>query len=141
MSKSRIIGAGNAGSLGYNANVNLNTAGGTKKQGFPSITGYRPREIDNIVKTKATGDKRDFIFSMNQIGGIGRGISPYNPSADGIYKREPYRYVLPTYSIVYNDTSNNDISNNPISPDPSNNPIQSGGGGGGGPGNLYGGGI
>lgn len=36
MSKARIIGAGNAGSLIYNTNVNLDTAGGTKKQGYPS---------------------------------------------------------------------------------------------------------
>ena len=134
MSKARIIGAGNAGSLGYGANVNLNTAGGTKKQGSPASLGYRPQEIDRVIKTKATGDKRDFIFSMNQIGGIGRGISPYNPSADGIHKQEPYKYVPPSYYWVSPDIPSPiypDLSNNPINPGPGINP---GGGGGIGPG-------
>jgi hypothetical protein len=35
MSKARVIGAGSAGSTIYGCNVNLNTAGGTKKQGLP----------------------------------------------------------------------------------------------------------
>ena len=39
MSKSRIMGAGTAGSTIHNCNVNLNTAGGSKKQGFPFTLG------------------------------------------------------------------------------------------------------
>ena len=35
MSKARVIGACSAGSTIYNCNVNLNTAGGNKKQGLP----------------------------------------------------------------------------------------------------------
>ena len=35
MSKSRMLGAGNASSTVYGANVNLKTCGGNKKQGLP----------------------------------------------------------------------------------------------------------
>ena len=47
MSKSRIIGAGCAGSTIYNCNVNLNTAGGTKKQ----VTTVAKTDLDSLKKS------------------------------------------------------------------------------------------
>jgi len=88
MSKARVIGACSAGSTIYHCNVNLNTAGGNKKQGLPFQLDRRTFQ-HRAVKRLATGDKRDYIFTMNQIGGIGR-VSWY--PRDGIRPREPYKY-------------------------------------------------
>jgi hypothetical protein len=91
MSKSRIIGAGSAGSTIYHCNVNLDTAGGTKKQGLPYLlTGqtYNKRWIG----VKAVGNKRDTIFTMNQLNGVGH-VKWY--SEDGLHNRTPYKYVPP----------------------------------------------
>lgn len=86
MSKSRIIGAGIAGSTIYNCNANLNIAGGTKKQGLP----FSPNErILNYraIKIKATGVNRDVIFTMNQIGGIGHTTTV---TRGGVRPKAPY---------------------------------------------------
>ena len=88
MSKARVIGACSAGSTIYHCNVNLNTAGGNKKQGLPFQLDRRTFQ-HKTVKRLATGDKRDYIFTMNQIGGIGR-VAWY--PRDGIRPRAPYKY-------------------------------------------------
>jgi hypothetical protein len=93
MSKARIIGAGSAGSTIYHCNVNLDTAGGTKKQGLPYLlTGqtYNKR----WVSVKAVGNNRDTIFTINQLGGIGR-VEWY--PQDGVRNRPPYKYVPAAY--------------------------------------------
>ena len=96
MSKCRIIGAGCAGSTVYHCNVNLNTAGGPKKQGSP-VSLDSPTVIKPVLG-RSKGVRKDFVFTMNQLGG-GVGRSPmYN--ADGVTKRAPYTY------------------NNPAAPDP-----------------------
>jgi len=102
MSKARVIGACSAGSTIYHCNVNLNTGGGNKKQGLPFQLDRRTFQ-HRTVKRLATGDKRDYIFTMNQIGGIGR-VSWY--PRDGIRPREPYQYQsssnpLPSYMLLY----------------------------------------
>jgi hypothetical protein len=89
MSKARIIGAGTAGSTIYHCNVNLNTAGGTKKQGLP-FSLDTPTINKHVIRLKATGDKRHFIFTMNQLTG-GVGHTKYYRQ-DGIHPKEPYRY-------------------------------------------------
>ena len=92
MSKARIMGAGSAGSTIYYANVNLKTCGGNKKQGLPfSLDGatYNHRHI----KIKATGDKRDVVFTMNQLGGVSSSSfrsSRSHSSGDGVSYKEPY---------------------------------------------------
>jgi hypothetical protein len=86
MSKSRILNAGGAGSLGYNTNVNVNTAGGTKKQGLPFTLGS-PRYNLRDVKRQATGISRHIIFTMNQVGGANR-TNHFN--GNGIHKQAPY---------------------------------------------------
>jgi hypothetical protein len=91
MSKCRIIGAGSAGSTVYNCNVNLNTAGGTKKQGSPfsldSARATRP------VMKYAQGPNKNVIFTLNQLGNKGR--LGRHSFADGVHKRAPYDYNKP----------------------------------------------
>jgi len=106
MSKARVIGACSAGSTIYGCNVNLNTAGGNKKQGLPFQLDRRTFQ-DRAVKRIATGDKRDYIFTLNQIGGIGRvGWYP----RDGIRPRAPYKYgykeKIQTYATSEFDPEN-----------------------------------
>ena len=88
MSKCRIIGAGSAGSTVYNCNVNLNTAGGSKKQGSPfsldSARATRP------VMKYAQGPNRNVIFTLNQLGNKGR--LGRHSFADGVHPRAPYDY-------------------------------------------------
>ena len=56
-----------------NVNVNLNTAGGNKKQGLPPSSVEHTR----LVKTRAGGENRNLVFCMNQLGGVGRGKSQF----------------------------------------------------------------
>jgi len=86
MSKARIIGAGSAGSLGYNTNVNLNTAGGTKKQGLPFTLGMSRYNLHR-VKVAATGNARNVIFMMNQVGGSNR---TNHFQGNGVHRRAPF---------------------------------------------------
>lgn len=105
MSKARVIGACSAGSTIYSCNVNLNTAGGNKKQGLPFQLDRRTFQ-HRAVKRLATGDKRDYIFTLNQIGGIGR-VGRY--PRDGIRPRAPYRYneVQNALTCNYDPTNTN----------------------------------
>jgi len=93
MSKARIIGPSTAGGLSRGVNVNLNTAGGNKKQGLPLGVGHYSYEQYRKIKTKAMGDKREFIFTLRQLSGVGRHKTPFIAGADGIHAREPYRYT------------------------------------------------
>lgn len=86
MSKARIIGAGSAGSLAYNTNVNLNTAGGTKKQGFPFTLGSSRYNLHQ-VKIHATGASKNVIFTLNQVGGANR---TNHFQGYGVHRRAPY---------------------------------------------------
>jgi hypothetical protein len=88
MSKSRIIGAGVAGSTIYNCNANLNIAGGTKKQGLP----FSPNERvlnHRIIKIKAYGVNRNVIFTINQVGGIGHTATV---TRGGLRPKAPYQF-------------------------------------------------
>jgi hypothetical protein len=86
MSKARIIGAGSAGSLLYNTNVNLNTAGGTKKQGLPFMLGSSRYNL-HAVKRHATGNSRNVIFTLNQVGGPAR---TNHFQGGGVHRTAPY---------------------------------------------------
>jgi hypothetical protein len=90
MSKARIIGAGTAGSTNYNTNVNMNIAGGTKKQGYPSAVGDYVN--NRAINTRARGENNNIIFPMNQLqGGVHKPIRIY----DGNAKFAPYDYYQP----------------------------------------------
>ena len=86
MSKSRIIGACVAGSTNYNCNVNLNTAGGNKKQGLPFSIGDNVL-CHHVMKIRAYGNKRNVIFTINQIGGIGHTATI---TRGGVHPKAPY---------------------------------------------------
>ncbi len=93
MSKARIIGAGSAGSTIYHCNVNLNTAGGTKKQGFSYLLNA-PTYNKRRVALKAVGSNRNTIFNMNQLtGGVGHKLF----RKDGIHEMGSFTYVPATY--------------------------------------------
>ena len=97
MSKSRIMGAGTAGSTIYNTNVNLNIAGGTKKQGLPfSIDGNHWNH--KFIKIKAVGNKRDVIYTMNQLGGVSSSSFASSSHSyavgDGIHSKAPFVFKM-----------------------------------------------
>ena len=79
MGKSRMMGAGFAGSLTRRVNVNANSGGGNKKQGLVATTAFGNRTIRH-VKTRCVGHPADRfkICFVNQLGGVGRGRSMFN---------------------------------------------------------------
>lgn len=86
-SRTRMMGAGNATSTNYKTNVNLNTGGGSKKQGITSRVG-----LDNwgnlAIQTYSNGYGRNKLFVMNQLGGVGAGQSMFNGrfrQVDGVH--------------------------------------------------------
>lgn len=86
--RAKIMGAGFAGSSQSNVNINTNTAGGHKKQGLVSRIGLN--NWSNLaVQTQANGSVkgRSTIFFMNQLGGIGRGQSPFMVAGSFAKKR------------------------------------------------------
>ena len=85
-----------AGSSNRRANVNLNSGGGSKKQGLCSSVGLDNWSIRQ-VQTKVVGTYvgRHTIFTINQLGGVGVGKSMFNTATsaarpDGLHRREPY---------------------------------------------------
>lgn len=89
MGKSRMMGAGSAGSTMYNSNVNLQTGGGFKKQGLTSRVGLEHWE-NRAIQTKSNGIGRFKLVFMNQLGGVEPGHSMFSGRwnrADGVHKR------------------------------------------------------
>ena len=70
MSKSRMMGAGNASASLYKSNPNINTFGGSKKQDVPTRVGI-DAWANYGYQTSANGIGRNKLFIMNQIGGVG----------------------------------------------------------------------
>lgn len=82
MSKIRSMGAGSA-NLTYRANSMLVQIG-NKLQGLPPTTN-KPAAIIPHIRSRANGDKRDWIFCINQLaGGVGRHVGEFAPGADGV---------------------------------------------------------
>jgi hypothetical protein len=79
MTKTRIMGAGNAGSSRFIA-MNGNRGGGSKKQGTPSTIGRK----SGINYNASYGSNREVVFYINQLGGIGKGRSMFSPNSDGV---------------------------------------------------------
>ena len=82
MSKARSMYAGSSGMVnGTNA---MCVQIGDKLQGLPPTTN-KPAQLINHITTKAEGDKRDYIFCINQLaGGVGKGKGQFATSADGV---------------------------------------------------------
>jgi hypothetical protein len=78
-SRPRMMGAGFACSSIYLVDTNLNTAGGSKKQGIVSRIGLN-NWSDRAVQINANGSVkgRNMIFIVNQLGGVGVGKSMFN---------------------------------------------------------------
>jgi hypothetical protein len=104
-SKSRTgFTAGGAGLTSNKVNVNLNSAGGGKKQGIVSrvALGYRSNRAVQI-EANGTVVGRNKIFHMNQLGGVGVGHSMFNVAGKynhprGVRRIPPYSFQL---SSVY----------------------------------------
>ena len=77
------MSAGRAGATAYNTNVNANTGGGNKKQGL-STTTNKGINSSNAIKNRAYGENRDFVFCVNQLGGIGGKSKMFATTADGV---------------------------------------------------------
>ena len=70
MSKARMIGAG-AGGTQYGVLTSTDQGGGDKKQGLVSTTNS-PVSLDAFIRIRGGGHNRNWIFCMNQLGGVGR---------------------------------------------------------------------
>ena len=112
-SRSRMMGAGNASSSVYSTNVNMNTFGGSKKQGITSRVG-----LDNwanvAVQTYSNGYGKDKLVCMNQLGGVGAGKSMFNgrfTQADGVHCESKSIPIPPTPTppFTYNAINNTDF--------------------------------
>ena len=94
-SRTKMMGAGNAGMSVYNVNTNLNTFGGSKKQGITSRVGL-DSWADRAVQTYSNGYGRNKLFVINQLGGVGAGKSMFNglfTQVDGVHgPRRPNYY-------------------------------------------------
>jgi len=99
MSKSRTFTAGNAGASGY-ISLNGNQGGGSKKQGLPPRT-------NRIKYNRSYGNNRDMVFSVNQLGGIGKGRSMFSPSADGVHNLTKKEFNNNSSIILFYKLDNN----------------------------------
>ena len=72
-----------AANMSYGAN-SMMVQVGNKLQGLPPTTN-KPTQLISHIRTKADGDKRDYIFCINQLaGGVGRHAGQFTPGADGV---------------------------------------------------------
>ena len=80
-SKTRMLGAGRAGSTAYGSNVNLIQFGDRLQGLAPQATHFfisgNGRAGWHQYQTRTYAPKRNFIFCMNQLGGIGAGKSQF----------------------------------------------------------------
>jgi len=94
----RGFSAGGAGLTSRKVNVNLNTAGGDKKQGIAPRVGI-DHWANRAVQIEANGTVygRNLIFYMNQLGGVGAGHSMFHVAGKynrigGVRRTAPYSF-------------------------------------------------
>ena len=95
--------AGGAGLTQKRVNVNLNSAGGSKKQGIaPRV---RDHWANRAVQIEANGTVkgRNTIFHMNQLGGVGAGNSMF--AVAGMYRHPRGVRRIPPYSFQLRSVS------------------------------------
>jgi hypothetical protein len=117
--KTRMLGAGRAGSTSYGSNVNL-VQFGNKLQGLAPqathffIAGNGPAGWVNY-QTRTYAPKRNFVFCMNRLGGVGRGKSQFkigglnNP--DGSRSCKPYDYIKQKETLEQKNMITKKLSN------------------------------
>jgi hypothetical protein len=122
MGKSRMMGAGSACSTLYGSNVNLKTCGGSKKQGLPFSINTRVQD-NRHVKINSVGNKRDVIFSRNQLGGVSS--SAFSSSSHRYAVGGGAKYMMPFICDPYCNTRKINRAYNPTAiPDNINSTIQ-----------------
>lgn len=78
MPRTRTMGAALAGSTMY-SNVNQYQIGDKLQGGPPLGTGYyRAKYTGKNFQVRSGGERKDFIFCINRLGGVGRGRSQFN---------------------------------------------------------------
>jgi hypothetical protein len=112
-----MLGAGRAGSTSYGSNVNMIQFGDRLQGLAPQATHFfisgNGRAGWNQYQTQTYAPKRNFVFCLNQLGGIGRGKSQFkvdglnNPDGSKVCK--PYEYKRLDKKDL---TSNNNITDN-----------------------------
>ena len=92
MSKARSMYAGSSGMInGANA---MTVQFGNKLQGL-APTRNKSSQLISHIQTKAYGDKRNYLFCVNQLsGGVGRRTGQFVPSADGVNDCKEGDYAL-----------------------------------------------
>jgi len=86
----RTMGPGLAGSSRHNVNVNINTGGGSKKQGLPATRNVGNPFALNAIKRRASSNSKSLII-INQLSGIGRKRSQFLSNAGGIRNNNIFR--------------------------------------------------
>ena len=125
MPRTRMMGAGLAGSSAYRTRTHGEQGGGNKLQGLPPTTNKNVNVLRNI-QIKGYGENRNVIFCVNQLGGVGavgggNGSRMFGTTSDGVkdcitgpygceqvvreayleaYGREPDKSGLRTYCIA-----------------------------------------
>jgi hypothetical protein len=113
-SKTRMLGAGRAGSTAYGSNVNLIQFGDRLQGLAPQATHFfisgNGKAGWNQFQTRTYAPKRNFIFCMNQLGGVGAGKSQFKIGGlnhpDGAKYCAPYPYGKKENSIYSNQQGN-----------------------------------
>ena len=83
--RSKVMGAGLAGSSMNNVSINGNSYGGAKKQGLVSYIGkgnWTNREIK--INSNGQNKSRYVVFCMNQLGGVGANRSQFNTATSAM---------------------------------------------------------
>lgn len=80
-----MMGAGNAGSTGYGANVNSTKGGGSGGNALQGLNVSVGRKNNTPTYYRSYGKNRTMVFNMNQLGG-GVGKHVYSNSTDGARK-------------------------------------------------------
>ena len=98
MPRTRMMGAGLAGSSAYRTRTHGDQGGGNKLQGLPPTTNKNVNVLRNI-QIKGYGESRDVVFCMNQIGGVGavgagNGSRTFNSKADGVKDCVPGKHYF-----------------------------------------------
>jgi len=68
--------------------TNRPSGGGDKLQGLTSTTD-KPANSIRSIQNKAWGVHRNYVFCINQLGGIGRHFSQFENRADGVTNCKP----------------------------------------------------